>query len=96
MPKCTVVLPCKDRALFTGGPSLVASWSFDLLCLNTCVLLIMQVVAANQEVEAANAKRQQESERSLQALQQKSADVYSKQVKHLSKSATCMHIEVDT
>lgn len=38
-----------------------------------------EVVAANQKVEEANAKRQQESERSLQALQQKSADTYSKQ-----------------
>ncbi|MCJ1242444.1 hypothetical protein MMC14_010452, partial [Varicellaria rhodocarpa] len=38
------------------------------------------VVAANQEVEAANAKRQKESERSLQALQQRSSDDYSKQV----------------
>lgn len=43
-----------------------------------------QVVAANQKVEEANAKRQQESERSLQALQQKSADTYSKQVTQLS------------
>ena len=41
---------------------------------------MIQVVAANQEVEAANAKRQKESERSLQALQQRSSDDYSKQV----------------
>ena len=44
----------------------------------------LQVVEANQKVEEANAKRQQESERSLQALQQKSADTYNKQVAHLS------------
>ena len=48
----------------------------------------LQVVAANQKVEEANAKRQQESERSLQSLQQKSADTYNKQV-------TSAHIHFD-
>jgi len=42
---------------------------------------VIQVAAANREVEATNAKRAQESERSLQALRQKAADDYSKQVK---------------
>ncbi|DBB04892.1 hypothetical protein WJX82_008844 [Trebouxia sp. C0006] len=38
-----------------------------------------EVAAANREVEATNAKRAQESERSLQALRQKAADDYTKQ-----------------
>ncbi|DBA79659.1 hypothetical protein WJX77_000952 [Trebouxia sp. C0004] len=38
-----------------------------------------EVAAANREVEATNAKRAQESERSLQALRQKATDDYSKQ-----------------
>ncbi len=42
--------------------------------------LLVQVAAANREVEATNAKRAEESERSLQALRQKAADAYSKQV----------------
>ncbi len=51
----------------------------------TCVCVI-QVAAANREVEATNAKRAQESERSLQALRQKAADDYTKQVKLTSLS----------
>ena len=44
-------------------------------------MCVIQVAAANREVEATNAKRAQESERSLQALRQKAADDYTKQVK---------------
>lgn len=40
----------------------------------------LQVVAANREVEEKNAKRAEESERSLEALRQKAADAYSRQV----------------
>jgi len=47
---------------------------------------VIQVAAANREVEATNAKRAQESERSLQALRQKAADDYTKQVKVASLS----------
>ena len=54
----------------------------------------LQVVAANQKVEEANAKRQQESERSLQALQQKSADTYSKQVPHLNSLLGDRHVAI--
>ena len=46
---------------------------------------VLQVVAANREVEATNAKRAEESERSLQALRQKGAGDYSKQVIQISK-----------
>lgn len=49
----------------------------------------LQVVAANEKVEEANAKRQQESERSMQALQQKSAATYNKQVMQFRFSLTC-------
>lgn len=38
-----------------------------------------EVVAANREVEEKNAKRAEESERSLEALRQKAADAYSRQ-----------------
>ncbi len=49
-------------------------------------MFVIQVAAANREVEATNAKRAQESERSLQALRQKAADDYTKQVKLASLS----------
>ena len=54
-------------------------------------MFVMQVAAANREVEATNAKRAQESERSLQALRQKAADDYTKQVSLVFEPLWCQH-----
>lgn len=51
---------------------------------------MLQVVAANREVEATNAKRAEESERSLLALRQKGAGDYSKQVIQIFKPANLL------
>lgn len=96
----------KDNAvmlivLYWPDGTIVLLISADIFCMRSARLLAPcspQVVAANQKVEEANAKRQQESERSLQALQQKSADTYSKQVRQLSLCycayCSCYHCSV--
>ena len=40
----------------------------------------MQVAAANREVEATNARRQEESERAMSAFRERASDTYSSQV----------------
>lgn len=60
----------REKALAKGG---------SLKAIEAGEMQDPEVVAANEKVEEANAKRQQESERSMQALQSKSADTYNKQ-----------------